>query len=208
MFDFLTIPAAVACIAAHESIGQIRKFGGRRYYTHPLTVATLVGWHAKNDKELFAAACLHDVLEDVYPKNPIYSPEWIAAEFGEDVLALVKELTNEYTKDKYPDMNRNTRKVRESERIAQISDRAKVIKRADLYHNSTEISPDRRFWDQWLKEKRVLDCILGAWEDQFAAPWLHNGNVYVNLHEWAHEAYCALQATDADELYKLLPATL
>lgn len=193
--------AAVACTLAHESIGQVRKYGGRRYYTHPLTVATLVHTVPGSDEAMMAAACLHDIVEDVFPKNPAYGPDWIADEFGSDVLSLVMELTNEFTKDRYPDLNRNARKARESERIATISDRAKVIKRADLYHNSTEIAPDARFWEQWLKEKRELDALIGRWEDN-APSFLSGGDVWALVGSGEFKMLVST-AVEFDEFYKV-----
>jgi len=196
-------PAAFWCTAAHESIGQRRKFGDRRYYTHPITVASLVAL-GDYDNAMVSAACLHDIIEDVTPKNPHFSPEWIAREFGTDVLSLVQELTNKYTKDKYPDLNRNQRKEMEAARIATISDRAKVIKRADLYHNSTEISPDRRFWDQWCKEKAILDGMIGRWEDDPNAAWLDAfGDVWTGVNDLDAGAGVILQlsAREVDEFY-------
>jgi len=194
-------PAAFWCTVAHESIGQRRKFGERRYYTHPITVASLVAL-VDHDNAMVSAACLHDIIEDVTPKNPHFSPEWIEREFGADVLSLVQELTNEYTKFKYPDLNRNQRKAMEAARIASISDRAKVIKRADLYHNSTEISPDRRFWDQWMKEKAVLDSLLGKWDDDPNAPWLDcDGGVWSNNADFDAGVIQHFSAREVDEFY-------
>lgn len=174
----LHLPAAFFCTAAHESIQQKRKYGDRRYYTHPLTVATLVHTLPDADEHMVAAACLHDIIEDVSPKNAYFSPDWLLNEFGNDVYFLVRDLTNEFTKDKYPEMNRNARKAEEAKRIATISDRAKAIKRADLYHNSTEISPDARFWQQWLKEKAELDALIGKWEDH-ADAFITGGDVWL-----------------------------
>lgn len=200
--SILGTKAAILCTMAHESIGQVRKYGGRRYYTHPLTVATLVHTLPDADEGMIAAACLHDVIEDVTPKNPAFGPRWIEDEFGADVLSLVNELTNEYTKDKYPDLNRNARKEKESEKIAAISSRAKVVKRADLYHNSTEISPDRRFWEQWLKEKAILDGLIGKWEDH-ATAFLSGGDVW-SLVENDELKMLVSTAVEFDEFYKTL----
>ena len=150
-------------INAHESIGQVRKYSGEPYHVHVLAVAELVA-SKTNDEEILAAACLHDVLEDVAPVNPQYSKEVILAEFGSRVLDLVLELTDIYTKENYPDFNRKKRKQLEAERLSQVSEPAKLIKRADLFDNNKSIS-GTSFERVWLQEKAVLDSILGVWQD-------------------------------------------
>jgi len=148
---------------AHESIGQKRKVSGGKYYLHTWAVAELVYTKTK-DEEILAAACLHDVIEDVFPKNPIYNAGLIQQEFGERVLGLVLELTDEYTKTNYPDLSRKERKRLEAIRISQISEDAKLIKRADLHHNSLEIGVDEFFNKTWLAEKENIEKFIGKWQ--------------------------------------------
>jgi hypothetical protein len=95
--------AKAAAVMAHESVGQTRKYGsahyGReRYYFHSCRVAELVAT-VTDDVSVIAAAALHDVLEDVSPKSPIYTPSWILAGFGHKVLYYVVECSNFYSKD-------------------------------------------------------------------------------------------------------------
>ena len=153
--------ARIFAIAAHSSIGQVRKFTGEPYHTHVLRVAELVSTRTQ-DQEVLAAACLHDVLEDVEPHNPEFSRQRILDEFGQGVLDLVLELTDVYTKDNYPDLNRKARKKLEAERLAGISERAKLIKRADLHDNNSSIL-GTSFEKTWLEEKKLLDELLGTW---------------------------------------------
>lgn len=148
-------------IQAHESIGQVRKYTGEPYYVHVLAVAELVA-SKTNDEEILASACLHDVLEDVAIVNPKYSKETIEKEFGNKVIELVIELTDVYTKENYPHLNRKKRKQLEAERLAQVSEPAKLIKRADLFDNNKSIK-GTDFEKIWLEEKAVLDSILGIW---------------------------------------------
>jgi len=159
--------ARAAAELAHESIGKKRKYSGKPYYFHPLAVAGLVSRHTE-DEEILAAACLHDVLEDVKPLNPEFDESFIEKEFGSEVLSLVLELTNEYEKSKYPSLNRKERKRLEHDRLSKVSDGAKLIKRADLHHNSTEMPSDDGFTKLWLKEKKELEEKIGSWyEDHF-----------------------------------------
>lgn len=146
---------------AHESIGQKRKHNNRPYYTHPLEVAALLEI-VTNDEEVLVAACLHDVLEDVAPVNPFYGEDWILREFGSRVLNIVTELTNVYTAKDYPQHSRKVRKTLERERLSKASDAAKLIKRADLYHNDGELDEADRFTAIWRSEKRELERVLGG----------------------------------------------
>jgi (p)ppGpp synthase/HD superfamily hydrolase len=161
MLNFYEKAKAVAKLA-HESIGQKRKYSGKPYYHHPLAVAELVSKHT-DDERILAAACLHDVLEDVKPLNPEFDESFIEREFDSEVLSLVLELTNEYEKSKYPSLNRKERKRLEHERLSKVSDGAKLIKRADLYHNSTEMPSDDGFTKLWLKEKNDLEEKIGSY---------------------------------------------
>jgi (p)ppGpp synthase/HD superfamily hydrolase len=102
------------------------------------------------------------VLEDVEPNNPDFSRERILAEFGERVLKLVIDLTDIYTKENHPDKNRKARKELEAQRLALISDEAKLIKRADLHDNNKSIL-GTSFEKVWLQEKARLDELLGVW---------------------------------------------
>lgn len=156
--------AKLAAIMAHESINQVRKYSGRPYYTHPLEVAELVSTKT-DDQEVLVAACLHDILEDVASINPTFNRDWMLASFGERVVSIVEELTNKYTKENYPELSRTSRKLLERGRLSMVSDEAKLIKKADLYHNSIEMDQDDPFTKVWMEEKRMLDfCLGGSWE--------------------------------------------
>lgn len=147
--------ALTVATEAHRSIGQKRKYTGEDYITHPMAVKEIVA-SVTDDPEILAAALLHDVIEDVYPKNKMYSPWFISEMFGDRVAMLVDELTNEYTKEKYPKLNRKARKEKENERISKISNDAKTIKLADIIHNcSEEQSPSGDgFRAKYAQEKR------------------------------------------------------
>jgi (p)ppGpp synthase/HD superfamily hydrolase len=146
---------------AHESIGQKRKHNNRPYYTHPLEVAALLET-VTNDEEVLVAACLHDILEDVTPINPFYGKDWILREFGSKVLYIVVELTNVYTANDYPQYSRRVRKTLERERLSKVSDAAKMVKRADLHHNDSEMDEEDSFTPVWRSEKNELEGVLGG----------------------------------------------
>lgn len=76
---------------AHE--GQVRDDGVEPYIEHPRKVARLVAVSCPTDKNLIAAAWLHDTIEDT---DTDY--EDLLQEFGEDVANLVHEVTHEVNK--------------------------------------------------------------------------------------------------------------
>lgn len=141
---------------AHDSIKQVRKYSGQPYWVHTEAVAETVA-SVGGTEDMIIAALLHDVLEDVYPLNPKYSPESIRAEFGDNVLSLVEQLTDQFTKETHPHLNRAQRKFKENERIAKDSPEAKTIKLADLLDNTKSIvENDKDFARVYIREKEEL----------------------------------------------------
>lgn len=141
--------------AAHDSIGQNRKYGGQVYWVHTDAVVDLLR-HAGESEEVQAAGHLHDVLEDVAPKNPKFSEENMRKEFGDIVTNLVLEVTNVYTKEAYPHLNRAKRKHQEENRLGTVSKEAKAVKLADITHNVGGIvDHDPNFGRVFLSEKII-----------------------------------------------------
>jgi len=148
--------------AAHDSIKQKRKYSGEPYWIHTDAVADIVA-SVGGTEDMIVAAHLHDILEDVTPKCPGYSEGQIKVQFGEHVLQLVKELTDKYTKVKYPALNRAARHELENERLANISVEAKTIKLADLINNTASIvSEDKDFAQVYIREKLALLPLLAG----------------------------------------------
>ena len=141
---------------AHDSIGQMRKYGGKVYWTHTDAVAEMLGQEGENE-EIQAASHLHDVLEDVAITKSEFSEVEMRKEFGDIVTNLVIEVTNVYTKKNYPNLNRAKRKHLEHERIAKISKDAKSIKLADIIHNVVGlVEHNRDFAKVFLSEKTMI----------------------------------------------------
>ncbi len=126
--------------AAHGSIGQLRKYGVVPYIVHPFRVFQLLVGFGVTNKDILIAALLHDVIEDVFPKNPVYSRDAILQKFGAAVLVLVDELTDVYTSEAYPKLNRKERKALESDRLANISNDGLKIKLGDYLDNTSDIT--------------------------------------------------------------------
>ena len=141
-----------AIVFAKEAHGnQKRKYSGEPYFVHPEAVAKIVA-EKGGDYEMIAAAYLHDTIEDC---DITY--ERILVEFGKRVADLVLELTDVYTSESYPTKNRAERKRLEAERLWKISDDAKMIKRADIKHNTSDIvANDADFAKVYLAEKEYI----------------------------------------------------
>ena len=122
--------AARYAISAHSRINQLRKYSGQPYDVHLQAVAKMVS-AVTEDEVTIAAAWLHDTVEDTPATF-----EDIEREFGPEVMALVKELTDI---SRPGDGNRATRKEIDRRHLAGASPRAKTVKLADLIDNCTDI---------------------------------------------------------------------
>jgi guanosine-3',5'-bis(diphosphate) 3'-pyrophosphohydrolase len=113
------------------------------YINHPIQVAETL-WTAGNvrDVTLLVAAILHDTIEDTAT-----SPDEIRQNFGEDVLALVLEVTDDKS------LPKQVRKQLQVEHAPHKSRNAKLLKLADKLSNVSDIlgSPPR---DWSLERKR------------------------------------------------------
>lgn len=142
--------AALFCRAAHQAVGQQRKYTGEPYWHHPVAVAERVSAVETATVEMIAAAHLHDVLEDT-----AVTALDLEACFGERVTALVLELTDQFIDPEIG--NRAHRKALERNRLAEVSPEAQTIKYADLIDNTGSIvARAPGFARVYLAEKRQL----------------------------------------------------
>lgn len=118
--------------AAEKHIDQRRK-GSRKapYINHPIQVTELLWDAGVRDAETLAAALLHDTIEDTDT-----TPEELQAKFGERVLALVLECTDDKS------LPKAERKRLQVEHAPHKSPGAKQIKLGDKINNVIEISAD------------------------------------------------------------------
>jgi (p)ppGpp synthase/HD superfamily hydrolase len=139
---------------------QKRKYSGEPYVNHTITVSNIVRDYG-GDESMVYAAILHDVLEDT-PTNSLELVKRLMgvtddSELTMKVLRLVKELTDIYTKESYPDINRKGRKEMEAMRLGEVSPKAQTIKYADLLDNGVDIlKNDPKFGEVYLKEKETI----------------------------------------------------
>lgn len=112
-------------ITKHE--GQVRKFSGKPYVSHPIKVAHLVSTFSKN-KNLVAAAYLHDTVEDTNT-----TLKEIEETFNSKIADLVKELTSmpdgikefgkqEYLAKKMTSMSADALTIKLCDRLDNLSD--------------------------------------------------------------------------------------
>lgn len=138
--------------ATHCHQGQMRKYTGKPYISHPAAVVELVR-SVSHDENMLCAAWLHDVVEDTSTTlMQIYE------RFGEDISDLVEMLTDV---SKPTDGNRKIRKAIDLVHISVASPRAKTIKLADLIDNTSSIMEhDPEFAVVYLEEKKALLSVL------------------------------------------------
>lgn len=141
---------------ARKSHGeQKRKYKDELYIEHLIRVAEMVK-SVSHSPQMIAAAYLHDVVEDTE-----VTLRQVAMTFGKRVGILVEELTDEFTNEKYPHLNRRWRKKKETERISTISWDAKTIKLADIIDNLPSISHnDPGFSKKYTPEMEALVEVL------------------------------------------------
>jgi len=164
VIDNVIYKARVYSEAAHLAVGQVRKYTGEPYYTHPFAVAEMVE-NVGGTKNMIAAALLHDVVEDTHiTLRDIYLA------FGDEVSTLVGWLTDHQT---HADGNRATRKANECHKLSHAPVEAQTIKLADLIHNSQSIfQHDPKFARVYLKEKRaILEVMLGGDPTLYTRAW-------------------------------------
>jgi (p)ppGpp synthase/HD superfamily hydrolase len=139
--------------------GQVRKFTGEPYIGHPVAVAALTKkalefYGYDKDIVILAMKCalLHDVVEDTK-----VSIEDIQSSFGDKVAQGVWFLTDP---DKFVG-NRATRKALTRARLACAPKYIKLVKIADIEHNSLSIKKyDPDFFKVFLKETTELMKVL------------------------------------------------
>ena len=143
-------------LATKYHAGQVRKYTGEDYVTHPIAVKNIILNHFghKVKESILVSAILHDMLEDTH-----YTEHIMAYDFGFEVLKTVKAVTNVHTG------NRKKRKILEAERFAdvdpEVRESAYIVRLADIIHNAPSIlEHDKDFWPVYKKEKEILLAVI------------------------------------------------
>jgi (p)ppGpp synthase/HD superfamily hydrolase len=148
MQEWVTVLTAAEAAARWHAHQRRKGAAQEPYVNHLLEVAALVARATQGrDPNLVMAALLHDAIE-----NQEVPRQLIAEAFGEDVAALVEEVTDDRTLDEAE------RKRLQVEHAPTRSDRAKLIKLADKTSNLRAVAASPA--PDW-SVKRRLDYI--AW---------------------------------------------
>ncbi len=142
---------------AHE--GQVRKHNGRPYFNdHSLRLMGHLASDPKYGKDEEAALIIlaHDVVEDCSDGHSDIARQVrydeITSKFGRVITEGVHDLTDEFTKGRYPDLNRAKRKAKELNRLRGTQDRSKTLKLYDRWVNLTDSLADRDFNVTYARE--------------------------------------------------------
>jgi len=140
-------------------VDQRRKYTGEPYICHPVEVQQLLqarfgpGRDAPHLQQMYAAALLHDVLEDTYATETA-----LAQYMPPEVVRLVVELTDVSQSE---DGNRAARKALDRAHIASGSPAAQTIKYCDVISNTRSIAAhDPKFSRVYMREMVSLLEVL------------------------------------------------
>ncbi len=163
--NLVTCARIIALTEGRAAGPYLRKYTGACYGTHTDAVARIYGERFPDDRIGLAACHLHDTLEDtpctaarIWDRYETFGWSHDATPENVDlVITLVYELTDVFTKECCPGLNRVSRKKLEAQRLSRISLRAKNIKLCDIIDNSTDIlANDPKFAVIYLAEKKEI----------------------------------------------------
>lgn len=171
MKDDLFNRALIFAVNAHA--GMVRKGTNTPYIVHPMEAAAIVA-SMTNDKEVIAAAALHDVVEDTN-----YTIDDIKKEFGDKVAGLVAS----ESENKRPELpEEETWKIRKEETLEHLKNASietKIVTLGDKLSNIRAIYRDYlelgdRLWDRFNQK----DKSEHAWYYSSIADLLSDLNKY------------------------------
>jgi GTP pyrophosphokinase len=140
--------------AARLHSGQFRKGTTIPYIAHLLGVTSIALEFGASEDEAIAAV-LHDVIEDIPPPlDATWARQWIAFNFGPEVLDIVEGCTDT---DEQPKPAWIVRKIQYVEHIATASSSVVLVSASDKLHNARAILTDFRqmgdaLWPRFNRE--------------------------------------------------------
>lgn len=141
---------------------QKRKYTDDPYIVHPVNVMMATSIVFPDRYDLHKVAVLHDVIED----TPATYNE-VLAMCGDLIAKQVIMLTDFFTKENFPNMNRAERKMAEARRLSDCPGEIQTIKLLDMIDNTRSIMRyGKGFADVYLKEKRQLVEMLTAGNEE------------------------------------------
>lgn len=138
---------------------QVRKYTGDPYVTHLLNVANMA--YTNGIVFGYEIGLCHDLFEDTKTTEFELRTKLSQLEYSKHeiqfIVDSVWELTDVYTKENFPQLNREARKKLESERLWNISPNSQSVKYCDLLDNLSTIDVyDPGFAVVYKKEKEYL----------------------------------------------------
>ncbi len=153
------------CKKAHE--GQFRKGSQRPYFEHLLDVEELMTYfHGRNHVASYIAMG-HDLLED----TPLIMEDLVkelrhyqlVSNDKQLILSGILLLTDHFTSERFPSLNRKERKKLEAERLSMTPPLIQEIKCADILSNLRGLNDlDADFVKVYIEEKRHLLSVLNT----------------------------------------------
>jgi (p)ppGpp synthase/HD superfamily hydrolase len=140
---------------------QVRKYTGEVYVAHLLSVAHKVQPFDREHLYLVEIALGHDLFEDTNCSRSELTAFLTNSGYSEDaankIVNGIVGLTDVYTKEAYPDLNRAARKEKEAYRLGRENEDIQTVKYADLIDNTCSIVKyDPAFAKVYLLEKREI----------------------------------------------------
>lgn len=134
---------------------QKRKYSFEPYWNHVFSVAQRV---ARYEPSGIEPALCHDLLEDTNctqeELHNFLEEIHYSSEDAELICSVVQELTDEFTHENYPELNRAERNKLEAKRLGQASYLAQSIKYADIADNVSSVAEhDLKFAQTYVPEK-------------------------------------------------------
>lgn len=146
------------CFVTLKHHQQKRKYTNEPYFNHVLAVAKMADGTCNFGYEI---GLCHDLIEDTDCDR--YELKEALMRFGyenykaEYICNAVIELTDIYTPEIFPQLNRAKRKALEAQRLSTVSYEAQTVKYLDLMHNTESIvKHDKGFAIKYLAEKATI----------------------------------------------------
>lgn len=144
------------CVLHHHT--QKRKYTGEPYINHCIAVAEMADGLCDFGWEI---GMCHDLIEDTecggIELQKALKRFGYSSEDSDFILVCVMELTDMYTPENYPKLNRKERKSLEAKRLHKIRYESQTVKYCDLIDNTKSIvDNDKGFAIKYIAEKREI----------------------------------------------------
>lgn len=141
--------------------GQVRKYTGDPCHTHLQSVAAFVSTYEPNLPFGVEIALCHDLFEDTSCQGSALLAFLVDRQYAFNearfIIDRVLELTDQYTNEAFPSLNRATRKKLEAHRLGQTHYVSQTVKCFDIIDNRTSIvEHDPNFAQVYLREAKIL----------------------------------------------------